>query len=148
MPHHDEERHLPFTPEQLCGLVGDVGRYHEFLPWCVASRITKRSDGHQFEADLVIGYKMFRETFTSRVTVDTPDRVQVDYLKGPFKYLYNDWKFVRQPDNSTIVDFEIDFEFHNQFMNMAISGVFHEAVHRMVSAFEKRAYALYAPVTP
>ena len=67
MPTHAERRTLPYTPEQMFDLVAGVERYPEFLPWCIASRITKR-EGNVFHADLVIGYKMVRERFSSRVT--------------------------------------------------------------------------------
>jgi coenzyme Q-binding protein COQ10 len=142
MPTHAEQRPLPYTPEQVFDLVAAVERYPEFLPWCTATRI-KRRDGNVFWADLAVGFKIFRETFTSKVTLNRPDGLDVEYLDGPFRYLNNHWKFIRQPDGSTVVDFYVDFEFHSRVLQKAIGVLFEEAVRRMVGAFETRAHDLY-----
>lgn len=142
MPTHAEQRILPYTPEQLFQLVGDVERYPEFLPWCVASRIRRR-DGDVFFADLVIGFKMIRERFTSKVTLNHPDRVDVIYTDGPFHHLNNHWIFKRLPDGGTEIDFYVDFEFKSKVLQALIGALFNEAVKMMVSAFEKRARQLY-----
>ncbi|WP_096703002.1 type II toxin-antitoxin system RatA family toxin [Magnetospirillum sp. 15-1] len=141
MPTHAEQRVLPYTPEQLFELVADVARYPEFLPWCVASRIRSR-DGDVFFADLVIGFKMVRERFTSKVTLTRPDRVDVTYTEGPFKHLNNHWNFKPHP-NGTELDFYVDFEFRSKLLQTMIGALFNEAVKLMVGAFEKRAKQLY-----
>ncbi|BAE51127.1 type II toxin-antitoxin system RatA family toxin [Paramagnetospirillum magneticum] len=141
MPTHAEQRVLPYTPEQLFELVADVARYPEFLPWCVASRIRSR-DGDVFFADLVIGFKMVRERFTSKVTLSRPDRVDVTYTEGPFKHLNNHWVFRPHPDG-TELDFYVDFEFRSKMLQTLIGALFNEAVKLMVGAFEKRAKQLY-----
>jgi len=148
MPTHAEKRKLPYTSEQLFKLVAEVDRYPEFLPWCLASRITKR-DGHVFYADLVIGYKMAREKFGSKVTALEPDHIHVEYLSGPMKYLSNHWRFIEEPDGSCTIDFYVDFEFKSALFQSLIEVFFNEAVKRMVEAFENRAHALYGdPVSP
>ncbi len=144
MPTHAEKRRLPWSPDQLCAMVADVERYPEFLPWCMAARI-KRRDGDTFYADLVIGFKLLRERFTSKVTVTAPDRVDVSYSDGPFRYLNNHWIFIPQPDGSTLVDFFVDFEFRSKLLQTLMQPLFGEAVMLMVGAFEKRAKALYGP---
>ncbi len=141
MPTHAEERHLPFTQQQLFDLVAEIERYPEFLPWCIACRVTKR-EGTVIEADLMIGFKMVRERFTSRVTLSTPDRVDVVYLDGPFRYLNNHWVF-KPTDGGCVIDFYIDFEFRSRILQRLMGPLFNEAVRRMVSAFESRARALY-----
>jgi len=142
MPTHAEQRILPYTPEQLFALVADVERYPEFLPWCVASRIRRR-EGEVFFADLVIGFKMVRERFTSKVTLSRPDRVDVTYTEGPFHHLNNHWVFRALPDGGTEIDFFVDFEFRSKLLQTLIGALFNEAVKLMVSAFEKRARQLY-----
>ncbi len=92
MPTHAEERVLPYTPEQLFALVADIERYPEFLPWCVGARIKERR-ADLIVADLIIGFRMFRERFTSRVSLDPPQRIDVAYAEGPFRYLNNHWTF-------------------------------------------------------
>lgn len=143
MTTHAEKRNLPYTPEQLFALVADVGRYPEFLPWCLSSRITQRDGDNVFYADLIIGYKMVQEKFGSRVTLDAPNLVHVEYLSGPMKYLSNHWKFIREPDGSCTIDFFVDFEFKNRILQNLIGVFFNEVVRRMVGAFEERAHDLY-----
>ena len=142
MSTHAEKRPLPYTPEQLFDLVADVGKYPEFLPWCVGARI-RSADETLVVADLVIGYKVFRERFTSRVKLDRPGRIDVEYRDGPFRYLNNHWIFERNEDGSTTIDFYVDFEFRSRLMQKMIGVVFNEAVRRMVQAFENRAHDLY-----
>ncbi|MBM3480497.1 MAG: type II toxin-antitoxin system RatA family toxin, partial [Alphaproteobacteria bacterium] len=86
MPTHAEKRLLPYSPEQLFDLVAQVERYPEFLPWCLAARIRSRSED-AVVADLVIGFRMIRERFTSHVRLDRARRIDVRYADGPFKYL-------------------------------------------------------------
>jgi len=142
MPTHSEIKVLPYTPEQMFDMVSDVGRYPEFLPWCVATRV-RSNDGRRMVADMAIGFKMFREQFTSRVTLERPTRVDVEYQHGPFRYLENHWIFEADPGGGCRVDFRVDFEFRSRILEVAIGKVFTEAVHRMVAAFESRAQALY-----
>jgi ribosome-associated toxin RatA of RatAB toxin-antitoxin module len=93
MPTHAEKRELPYRPEQLFDLVADIERYPEFLPWCVGARVRSR-EGDLVVADLVIGFKVVRERFTSRVKLDRPNlRIDVAYTEGPFRYLNNHWIF-------------------------------------------------------
>lgn len=142
MPTHAEKRPLPYTPEQLFELVADVEKYPDFLPWAVAARIRRR-EGNVIHADLMIGFKMVRERFTSRITLDHPRRIDVTYSEGPFKYLNNHWIFEPSPDGGTVIDFYVDFEFHSKILQTLIGALFNEAVRLMVSAFEKRAHQLY-----
>ena len=108
MPTHAEKRHLPYSDRQMFDLVANIECYPEFLPWCVGTRIKTR-DEEMIVADMVIGYKMFREKFTSRVKLSTPDRIDVIYEDGPFRYLNNHWIFLPQEDGSCVVDFYVDF---------------------------------------
>ena len=143
MPTHAEQRQSPFTPDQLFDLVADIERYPEFLPWCVASRIRRR-DANVIWADLVIGFRMFRERFTSRVTLDrAAHRIDVAYMEGPFRHLDNHWTFRPAPGGGTVIDFYVDFEFRSAVLQKIIGALFGEAVRRMVSAFETRAEQLY-----
>ena len=95
---------MPYTPEQLFDLVADVARYDEFLPWVVAVRVRSSSE-KETVADLVVGFNAFKERFTSRVVKDRPDRICVDYVEGPLKYLHNEWTFERAADGGTNLAF-------------------------------------------
>ncbi len=142
MPIHAEKRILPYRPEQLFDLVADIESYPEFLPWCLAARVRQR-EGDLVVADLVIGFKMVRERFTSRVVLNRPaQRIDVTYAEGPFKYLQNHWVFLDHPDGC-LIDFYVDFEFRSRLLQKLIQPLFHEATRRMVAAFEGRARTLF-----
>lgn len=100
-------------------------------------------EGNIIEADLIIGYKMIREKFKSRVLLDRPNEIRVDYLDGPLKSLSNQWRFIRNGDGSCTIDFFVDFEFKNPMLQGLVSMFFDKVVSRMVAAFEKRADDLY-----
>ena len=142
MPRHTETRQLPYAPAQMFDLVADVGRYAEFLPWVTATRV--RSDSAtEMVADVIVGFKGLRETFSSRVSKERPDHIRVDYLEGPLKHLHNDWKFRPDGQGGCYVDFCVDFAFKNRVFEMLAGQVFDRAVRKMVGAFEERAARLY-----
>ena len=141
MPEHAERRFLPYTPENLFDLVADIERYPDFLPWCVGAEILDRVD-NIIVADLMIGFKFIRETFTSEVILTAPTRIDVNYQKGPFKFLRNYWKFETDPAGCIIVFF-IEFEFRSRILRTLMEPLFNEAVRQMVSAFETRANKIY-----
>ena len=140
---HIEQKTLPYTPEQMFDLVAGVDKYKEFAPWCVASRINKWEDDNIFYADLIVGYKMIRERFSSKVHLERPDHIYIEYLRGPMKQLKNHWKFIREPDGSCTIDFSVEFEFENGVLQGIAQLFFNEVIKRMVSAFEKRANDIY-----
>lgn len=163
MPTHAENRDLPYSPRQLYDLVADVERYPEFLPWCRAARIIQRKD-NEFTAQVVIGYKMVRESFVSRDVLSPPGsgpdggpdgdgqngdgsgRIDVTYEQGPFRYLNNHWIFEPKEINGQPgcrIDFFIDFEFRSALLQKVIGALFNEAALKMIDSFEKRAAELY-----
>ena len=142
MPTHAERRVLPYTAEQLFKLVSEIERYPEFLPWCIAARHRKR-EGNVVWSDLIIGFRMIREKFTSKVTLDAPHKIDVEYVDGPLRYLRNHWEFIDLPDGGCEIDFYVEFEFKSKILQKLIGALFHEAVTRMVRAFEARAKDLY-----
>lgn len=141
MPTHAERKILPYSSEQMFDLVADVGKYPQFLPWCAGARVRSRTDT-ELVADLTIGFGPFRESFTSRVTLERPKQVRVSYENGPFRYLNNQWTFNPDPKGCE-VRFFVDFEFKSRLLQSAIGVVFNEAVRRMVNAFLKRARDIY-----
>jgi coenzyme Q-binding protein COQ10 len=122
-------------------LVADVGRYAEFLPWVSAIRV-RSNNATEMVADMIVGFKGLRETFTSKVEKQRPGHIHVDYLDGPLKYLRNDWTFRLAPDGCE-VDFAVDFEFKNRVFEMLAGQMFGAALRKMIGAFETRAAALY-----
>jgi coenzyme Q-binding protein COQ10 len=155
MPHYAAKRFLPYTPTQLFELVAAVDRYPEFLPWCLAARV--RSGGTLpgtprkalLVADLAIGFRMMRARYTSRVTLQSPTRVDVTSIEGPFRYLNNHWTFdpvapsAAHPSGGTMITFRIEFAFRSSLLQSLMGVMFEEAASRMVAAFEQRAKQLY-----
>ena len=142
MPGIHEVHALPYSAEQMFDLVADVGRYAEFLPWVVATRI--RSDSEtEMVADMLVGFKAIREKFTSRVIKDRPQSIIVHYIDGPLRDLDNRWHFKPLGEGSCEVDFSVDFTFRNRVFEALAGQYFESAFHRMVAAFEARAHELY-----
>lgn len=144
MPTHAEKKTLPYSPEQMFDLVLDVEKYPEFLPWCLSCEIIQENEDEKF-ANLVIGYKLFREWIKCRVSYQHPNFIRVEYINGPLKYLSNTWDFMEAPNNSCAVDFYVDFEFKNPIFQKLMGVFFNEIVKRMVKAFEDRAKELHGP---
>lgn len=142
MPKHSETRRMPYAPEQMYDLVADVRRYPEFLPWVTALRVRSENETAMV-ADMVVGFKGLRETFTSRVEKHRPDHIHVDYVDGPLKHLRNDWKFRPDGQGGCMVEFSVDFAFKSRVFEMLAGQVFDRALRRMISAFEERAARLY-----
>ena len=153
MPTHSETRRLPYSPDQMYALVADIAHYPQFIPWISAARVrsvTPEGDHAVVLADLVIGFKMFRERFLSRVTMwEGLRRIDTEYVDGPFKHMISNWEFVAPADGGPgcEVRFAVDFEFRNKILQGAAGLFFHEAMQRIVRAFEIRAQQLYGQST-
>lgn len=146
MPTHSETKPLPYSAQQMYDLVADVASYPQFLPWTAAARIRSiddHDDHSVMDADLVISFKVFRERFTSRVTLWPEDKkIDTEYLDGPFKHMVSNWRF-EDTEDGCLVHFHVDFEFRSMILQGIIGIVFNEAMHRVVASFEKRAAVLY-----
>jgi coenzyme Q-binding protein COQ10 len=146
MPQFETHRPVPHTAEQMFDLVADVERYPEFLPLCEALTIRSRKerDGKiLLVADMTVGYKAIRETFTTQVLLNKAERIiDVKYIDGPFRYLDNRWSFTEATPGST-VNFFIDYEFKSRILGALMGTMFDRAFRMFTEAFEKRASAIY-----
>ncbi len=142
MHRHEERRVLAHTVEQMFDLVADVEKYPEFLPWCVGLRVVSR-DETSLSADLLIGYKVIREKFASKVMFTRPTHIEVSYIAGPLKHLHNTWDFIDNGNGTSTLNFVIEFAFRSALFERMIGGFFDEIVHRMVAAFVTRADEVY-----
>lgn len=142
MPGIRETRRLPYSAEQMFDLVADVGRYGEFLPWVIATRVRSNSE-IEMVADMVVGFKAVRESFTSRVTKTRPREIAVHYADGPLSDLDNVWTFRVVDEHTCEIDFLVDFTFKNHLFERIAGQYFDRAFRKMVEAFETRAAALY-----
>jgi coenzyme Q-binding protein COQ10 len=147
MPTYETKRHVPHSPRQMFDLVADVERYPEFLPLCEALSVRsrkERDDKTLLIADMTVGYKAIRETFTSQVLLKPEDlAIDVKYLDGPFKYLTNEWRFEPLADGGCEVHFFIDYEFKSRVLGALMGSMFDRAFRMFAEAFEKRAREIY-----
>nr|WP_298104141.1 type II toxin-antitoxin system RatA family toxin [uncultured Shinella sp.] len=147
MPQFETRRPAPHSPEEMYALVADVERYPEFLPLCEALNVRSRKerDGKELlVADMTVGYKAIRETFTTQVLLNGAERaIDVKYIDGPFRYLDNRWRFEPLPDGGCSVHFFIDYEFKSRILGALMGSMFDRAFRMFTEAFEKRADAIY-----
>lgn len=148
MPQFTTVRRVHHRAEQMFGLVADVEKYPEFLPMCEALSVRSRKerDGKVLLiADMTVGYKLIRETFTSQVLLKPEENViDVKYLDGPFRYLDNRWTFKPVGDGSECdVEFFIDYEFKSRTLGLLMGTMFDLAFKKFAEAFEKRADQIY-----
>ena len=148
MPQFSTRRRVRHAAAEMFDLVADVEQYPEFVPLCQSLRVrtrTNKDDGVEvLIADMTVSYKLLRETFTSRVTLDRPKmQILVEYLSGPFSHLQNRWTFLPAGDHACDVEFFIDYEFRNRILAALMGAMFDAAFRRFADAFEKRADAVY-----
>ena len=147
MPRKTTETRVPYSAAQMFELVADVEAYPSFIPWCRALRVISSAvegAGERLIADMIVGFRLFREKFRSDVTLDRArGRIDVTYVSGPMRHMSNRWRFEDDGENGSIVRFEIDFDFRNPLLQRAAHAVFDEAFGKMAQAFVKRAHDVY-----
>jgi coenzyme Q-binding protein COQ10 len=147
MPQLSTTRRVYHGAAEMFDLVADVEHYPEFVPLCQSLVVRRRSREDHKEvivADMTVAYKLLRETFTSRVTLDRPRlEILVEYLEGPFRRLNNRWKFRPIDEGACEVEFFIAYEFRSRTLGMVMGTVFDAAFRRFAAAFERRADQVY-----
>ena len=148
MPQFSNRRRVAHTAAQMFDLVADVERYPQFVPLCETLKVRSRSAGPDgtevVVADMTVSFKLVRERFTSRVTLDRPNqKILVEYLQGPFSRLENRWTFEPQGEGACTVSFFIAYEFRSRMLAMLMGAMFDAAFQRFASAFERRADEIY-----
>jgi len=147
MPQFETTRHVAHSPEQMFALVADIEKYPQFLPMCEALSVRSRKERDGMTvliADMSVGYKAIRETFTSQVVLKPDENViDVRYLDGPFRYLQNKWNFLPAGDGGCEVHFFIEYEFKNRILGAMMGAMFDRAFRMFSGAFEKRANEIY-----
>ena len=142
MPKASVTRHIARDKQTLIDFVLDIEKYPEFIPFCIDSKIYETNDnGNEIEiiADLTIGKRPFIDTYKSDVKYDKKnDSIHVTNIDGPLKHLENNWKFVEK-DNLTEVQFDVDFEIKNKFLNLIMEKSFQFGLNKIADAFQKRA---------
>ena len=131
----------------MFALVADIAHYPDFLPWVIALRIRSDSE-HEAVADMIVGFKGLRESFSCRVHKDRPSSVTVSYIDGPMRHLTNEWHFVPTGECGCRIDFMVDFAFRNRMFEALAGQMFDKALRKMIAAFEARADELYGVAAP
>ncbi|WOI54804.1 type II toxin-antitoxin system RatA family toxin [Parvularcula sp. LCG005] len=148
MRSHHERTIVPFEPGEMFDLVANVEDYPRFIPWVEALRVREREGTREegvVTADMVVGFKMFRESFRSRVTLNKPDgTIDVDYVRGPLKTLINRWRFEPHAEGC-VIDFCIEFEFRNMLMQTLANQLIDKAFKKLSQAFVEEAHRQYTP---
>lgn len=149
MPQFRTKRRVRHPAADMFALVADVEHYPEFVPFCRSLRVRKRSHDEQgretFVCEMTIAYKLIRETFTTRVTLDTPaQHILVDYLSGPFYRLENRWSFRPAGEDASDVEFFLSYEFQSRALALVMGAMFEAVFRRFADAFERRADQIYA----
>ena len=148
MHRHVVTRVLPYAPEQLFTLVGDVEAYPQFVPWITAMRTWNgRVDGQvsTVDAEAQVGFSFLREKFATRVRRDADAlTVDVSLLYGPFKRLSNQWRFSPH-EAGTSVEFVIDFAFKSKMLDAMLAANIDRAAGKLIGCFEDRARSIYGP---
>ncbi len=131
------------SKQKLIDMVLDIEKYPEFVPWCLSSKIYEKlenNDTIEIKADLTVGKKILNQTYTSKVIYyKRRDYILVTNIKGPLKYLKNEWFFFEELNNKTKIEFKIDFELNNKFLNKIMEKSFYLGLNKIADAFEKRA---------
>jgi coenzyme Q-binding protein COQ10 len=148
MPQFQSKRRVRHSATEMFELVADIERYPEFVPLCSALKVrhrTTRPDGCQIvTADMTVSFKMVRESFSSRVTLDRTNlKIVVEYLKGPFSHLQNRWSFEPHGEEACDVGFFLAYEFRNKMLAVLMGAMFDAAFHKFAAAFEQRADVIY-----
>lgn len=148
MPTFRTRRRVRHDAADMFALVADVEHYPAFVPLCerlVVRRREELGEGRTvLTADMTVAYKVFRESFTSKVTLVRPNlEILVEYLDGPFSSLENRWRFVPVGERTCDVEFFITYEFRSRMLGALMGGVFESAFRRFADAFERRADKVY-----
>lgn len=147
MPSFQTKRQVTHSAAEMCALVADIERYPEFVPLCERLKIRQRSQQEDREiliAAMTVAYGLFRETFTTRITINHQNlEILVEYVDGPFSHLENRWRFIPTSEKSCEVDFFIDWELRSRTLSALVGSVFERAFRRFAEAFEKRADVIY-----
>ncbi|MFZ1109037.1 MAG: type II toxin-antitoxin system RatA family toxin [Rhodomicrobium sp.] len=147
MPSFETTRRVRHSAADMFALVADVEQYPKFVPLCQDLRVIKRDNNGDVEtiiANMTVAYKMFSESFTSRVRLKPAGNlIMVEYLDGPFRKLDNRWTFLPLNERESRVKFYLDYEFRAKPLQILMGAVFDRAFRKFSTAFEARADEVY-----
>jgi coenzyme Q-binding protein COQ10 len=128
---------VPCSAAQMFGLVADVERYQEFLPWCTGSRILERRNG-EVVAELYVGHGAVSTSFATRNRNHPYELIEMQLVDGPFAALAGFWQFEALPEGGCRATLELAFDFAGRILGTLFDVVFAEAMETLAAAFEER----------
>ncbi|MFQ5658799.1 MAG: type II toxin-antitoxin system RatA family toxin [Gammaproteobacteria bacterium] len=133
---------VPFSAEQMYDLVNDIEAYPSFLSWCEAARVLNRGQD-RLTASLSLSVGRIKQSFTTENSMQPGRRIDLQLLSGPFKYLNGHWQFDPHSDHSCCISVQMDFEFRNKLLKLALDKVFSHIIMTLIDSFTHRAQQLY-----
>ncbi len=142
MPTISKSALVPYSAEQMYRLVDDIARYPEFLPWCGGAEEQSRNDD-EVRASVRIAYGALNKTFTTLNRLQKGKMIEMNLVDGPFKHLHGFWRFAPLDEGACKVSLDLDYDFSNRLLAMAMGPAFSQIANSMVDAFIRRAEAVY-----
>jgi len=133
---------IPYSADKMYDLVVDVNRYHEFLPWCSQSSVLSHTE-NMLEGKITVDHSVFKKSFVTRNTLIKDQKIEMKLQKGPFKQLNGAWEFTILDKDCSKISLNLEFEFSNKLLSMALGPVFSQIANSMVDSFCQRAVSIY-----
>ncbi len=142
MVHVNRSALVPYSTVQMYSLVDNIEAYPTFLPWCRSVKELSRSE-EQVEASIEIAKGGINKTFTTQNQMQENQQIEMKLVDGPFKHLHGFWRFDALKTDACKVSLELDFEFSNPLVKMALGSIFNQIANTLVDSFVKRAREVY-----
>jgi ribosome-associated toxin RatA of RatAB toxin-antitoxin module len=133
---------VPFSAQQMYGLVAGIEDYPAFLPWCAGAQILERKEDG-VSARLEIDFKGIKQSFATENTNQQDQRIDIRLKEGPFRSLQGHWRFTPLASDACRIDFELEYHFSSGLLEKVIGPVFGHIAATFVDAFVRRAESLY-----
>lgn len=133
---------VPYGADEMYALVADVDRYPEFLPWCSAARVHEKTDTEML-AEVEMAFGGIRKSFLTRNVLMKPDEMDIRLVRGPFSRLEGAWRFAQVAELGSRISLDLEFDFSNRLLEMAVGPVFITIANSLVDSFKKRAREVY-----
>ena len=142
MPNISKSALINHSASKMFALVDDVSSYKEFLPWCGGSEELSRNED-EVEASVTISHSGLNKTFTTLNRLQKNKMIEIKLVDGPFKHLHGFWRFDPLLDDACKISLDLEYEFSNMLLDIAIGPVFNQIANSMVDSFCERAEVIY-----
>ena len=124
--------------EKMFNLVDQVEDYPNFLPWCGSTKVIERTE-KLTKATILINYRNVKQSFTNENDKVFPVKMNINLIYGPFKILKGEWSFIEIEKDACKIEFELQYEFSNYFLDKLISPVFNLIANTFIDNFIAKA---------